>query len=88
MQKDYHLWEDPFKDLCRKAYEVKIKDFIKYPTEGQTVSLDDSMGKCLHLFVMNRHDSLFAFEGKDIAGLLMFSDVYRKASQIMKECGL
>ena len=87
MQKDYNLWEDPFKDLCRKASEVKVKDFIKPISQGQTVHTGDPMGKCLHLFVMNRHDSLFVFEGKKIVGLLRFSDVYRKASETMKECG-
>jgi Mg2+/Co2+ transporter CorC len=87
MQKDYHLWENPFQDLCRKAFKVKIKDFIKPPSEGQKVLIDDFMGKCLHLFVMNRHDSLFVLEGDEIVGLLRFSDVYRKAAETMKECG-
>ncbi|MBN1849971.1 MAG: CBS domain-containing protein [Deltaproteobacteria bacterium] len=88
MQKDYHLWENPFRDLCRKADEVRIKDFIKAPSEGQCVSLNDSLAKCLHLFVMNRHDALFVLEGDDIVGLLRFSDVYRKVSETMKECGV
>jgi hypothetical protein len=26
MQKDYHLWENPFQDLCRKAANVKKID--------------------------------------------------------------
>ena len=88
MQKDYNLWEDPFTNLCRKAAEVKVKEFIKPISEGQTVFMNDPMGKCLHLFIMNRHDSLFVFEGKNVVGLLRFSDVYRKASETMKECGI
>jgi Mg2+/Co2+ transporter CorC len=88
MQKDYQLWENPFKDLCRKASDVHIKDFIKPPSEGQMVSLDDSLAKCFHMFVMNRHDALFVLKGDQIVGLLRFTDVYRKASQVMKECGL
>jgi predicted transcriptional regulator len=88
MQKDYNLWENPFKDLCRKATGVKIKDFLKPPTEGQSVRTQDTLAKCFHLFVMNRHDSLFVYEGDKIVGLLRFSDVYKKVSQTMKECGL
>lgn len=88
MQKDYHLWENPFKDLCRKAADVKIKNFLKTPTEGQSVRSRDTLAKCFHLFVMNRHDSLFVYEGDKIVGLLRFSDVYNKVSQTMKECGL
>jgi len=88
MQKDYNLWENPFKDLCRKAGEVHLKDFIKAPSEGQSVSAVDSLVKCFHLFVMNRHDALFVLEGDKIIGLLTFSDVYEKASGTMKECGI
>ena len=87
MEEEYQLWGDPFKDLCRKASKVKIKEFIKAPSEGQTVFPDDPIGKSLHLFIMNRHDSLFVFAADKIIGLLRFSDVYRKASQTMKECG-
>jgi len=86
MKKDYNLWEYPFKDLCRKAGDVKIKNFIKPPSEGQTVSADDTLAKCFHLFVMNRHDTLFVLKGDKIIGLLRFSDVFRRVSQTMKEC--
>lgn len=88
MQKDYDLWENPFKDLCRKAEKVRIKDFLKPPSEGQIVALGDPLNKCFHLFVMNRHDALFVMESGRIVGLLRFSDVYRKAAATMKECRL
>jgi len=86
IQEDYNLWGDPFHDLCRKAAQVQIQDFLKGPSEGQTVGVDDLMAKCFHLFVMNRHDSLFVVDGERIVGLLRFSDVYREVSRTMKEC--
>lgn len=86
MQKDYGLWEDPFKDLCRKAANVHIRDFIKPPPQGQTVDADDSLTKCFHPFVMNRHDSLFVAEKGDLVGLLRFSDVFARVSRTMKSC--
>ncbi len=86
MQKEYGLWEDPFKDLCRKANEVHIRDFIRPPQEGQIVRPDDTLAKCFHLFVMNRHDSLFVVQGGDIVGLLRFTDVYHRMSLTMKAC--
>jgi hypothetical protein len=88
MQKDFRLWEDPFNDLCRKAIEVKIGNFVKPPGEGQTVGTEEALTKCFHLFVMNRHDSLFVVEDDDIIGLLRFSDVYKKVSQTMKACAI
>jgi predicted transcriptional regulator len=86
IQADYHLWENPFSDLCRKAENVLVKDFDKGPTQTQSVDVDDSMAKCFHLFVMNRHDALFVFEDDRIVGLLKFSDVYKKVSETMNEC--
>lgn len=86
MQEDFNLWGDPFHDLCRKAAEVEVKDFLKGPSEGQTVAMDDIMARCFHLFVMNRHDSLFVVDAGRIVGLLRFSDVYSEVSRIMKEC--
>jgi Mg2+/Co2+ transporter CorC len=86
VQEDFNLWGDPFHDLCRKAAEVQVKDFLKGPDEGQTVAVDDPMAKCFHLFVMNRHDSLFVVVGEQIVGLLRFSDVYLEVSKTMKEC--
>jgi Mg2+/Co2+ transporter CorC len=86
VQEDYNLWGNPFHDLCRKAVEVHVKDFLKGPSEEQSVEADDLMAKCFHLFVMNRHDSLFVFEGDQVVGLLRFSDVYLEVSRTMKEC--
>lgn len=88
IQKDYHLWENPFKDLCRKAEEVQIKNFIRTPPKEQSIDVNDSMAKCFHMFVMNRPDSLFVYEGERIIGLLRFSDVYREISKTMKQCHL
>jgi len=86
MQEDYQLWGNPFEDLCRKAGGLRIKNFIKSPPEGQRVSVDDTLVKCFHLFVMNRHDALVVLRGDEIVGLLIFSDVYKRAAEIMKEC--
>ena len=86
LQEDYNLWGNPFHDLCRKAAEVHVKDFLKSPAEGQIVAVDDLMATCFHLFVMNRHDSLFVVDGEQIVGLLRFSDVYLEVSRTMKEC--
>ncbi|MFH0730767.1 MAG: CBS domain-containing protein [Pseudomonadota bacterium] len=86
MEKDYNLWENPFKDLCHKAKDIQIKDFIKAPSKGQSIGAEDTLVKCFHPFVMNRYDALFVLENDEIIGILTFSDVFRKTSRIMKEC--
>jgi CBS domain containing-hemolysin-like protein len=86
MRKEYDLWESPFKDLCHKAGDIHVKDFVKIPNEGQTVNANDTLSKCFHLFVINRHDTLFVMEKNEFIGMLRFSDVYKEVAQTMKEC--
>jgi predicted transcriptional regulator len=86
MREDYNLWESPFKDLCRKAGDIHVKDFVKIPNEGQTVDAKDTLSKCFHLFVINRHDTLFVMEKNEFTGMLRFTDVYNAVAQTMKEC--
>lgn len=86
MQKDYDLWQSPFKDLCRKAGNVRVSDFLNVPSDSQSVDTENNLSKCLHLFVMNRHDALFVHEKTKLVGMLLFSDVYAKVSQVIKAC--
>ena len=88
IQEQYRLWQTPFQDLCRKAKDVKIKDFIRISEAGQSVGIDDPISRAFDCFVMGRHDSLFVLQDGKIVGVLRFSDVYRKMSKTMKECGL
>ena len=45
MQKDFNLWENPFKNLCHKAKGIQINDFIKEPSKGPSVGADDPLVK-------------------------------------------
>ncbi len=65
---------------------MKIEHFIKMPSPDHMVSGDDKMDKAFHFFAVGRHDSLFVKEGETIAGLIRFSDVYRKIAQTMRAC--
>lgn len=84
MMSEYQLWHKPFEELCQRANTIKIRDFIKMPTS--IVNIDDSIDVAFHLFVLNRHGSLFVKDGKDIVGLILFSDVYKKLRETIKSC--
>jgi hypothetical protein len=88
MKEQYRLWERPLDELCRKAYDVKIKHFIQLPTADHMVAAEDQMDKAFHFFVVGRHDSLFVKEKERIVGLLRFSDVYKKIGETMRACPL
>jgi len=86
MKEQFRLWQEPLADLCKKAYAVKIENFVKLPTPDHMVNAEDKMANALHLFVLGRHDSLFVRDGEEITGLIRFSDVYGKIAQTMRKC--
>lgn len=88
MKKQLRLWHKPLGELCKKAYGIKISDFIKMPTPDHMVKTDDKMDDAFHLFVVGRHDSLFVQDREDIVGLIRFSDVYKKIRETIRTCFL
>jgi CBS domain-containing protein len=86
--RQYRLWQTPFADLCKKAKDIKIKDFVKASPEHKAVQIDDRLIKAFNLFIMGRYDSLFVYDGDEIVGLVKFSDVYEDIKETMKECVL
>lgn len=83
------LWSKPLDDLCSKAKNVQVKDFIKRPKPHQIIDQSESLNMAFHRFVMFRHDSLFVMDGKKLMGMLRFSDVYREIGRRIKDsCGL
>ncbi len=58
LKEQYWLWSRPFDELCRKAVDVKVKDFMGRPEENRIVSPSDSLSEALHMFVTGNHDSV------------------------------
>jgi CBS domain-containing protein len=88
MIKNYGLWRKPLEGLCRKAADIKVKDVMHTPTEGEYVAEDASLDTAIHLLVMGRHQSLLVTRGEDIVGVLRLSDVFKKVSDNIKACKL
>jgi hypothetical protein len=86
MREQLRLWQKPLGELCQKAYQIRIENFIKLPTPDHMVAVDDNMDTAFHLFVVGRHDSLFVKDGTEIVGLIRFSDVYRKIKETIRAC--
>lgn len=65
-------WSLPFKDMCAKARDLQIKNFVRHTTQSQIISITDSIDKAIHRFVLGKHDSIFVMDGKKLAGILLF----------------
>ena len=88
MIENYGLWRKPLEGLCRKAAEMKVKDIMHKPAEGEYVGEDASLDTAIHLLVMGRHQSLLVTRGEDIVGILRLSDVFKKVCDSIKACKL
>jgi CBS domain-containing protein len=86
MFEQYHLWDTPFDKICEKAAQLKVKDIMYTPTEGDFVREDASLSEAIHQLVIGNHQSLLVTDGKDIVGILRLTDVFNEVSHMIKAC--
>jgi CBS domain-containing protein len=86
MLQEYHLFADPMEDICRKAGEKNVKQFMYTPGEGEYVTEKASLGEAIHQLVMGHHQSLLVTRDEKIVGVLRLTDVFAAVFHKMKEC--
>jgi CBS domain-containing protein len=80
------LWDKPLVDICKRATELVVKDFMYTPTEGEFVDQNDSLAKAIHQLVMGHHQSLLVTKGEEIVGRLRLTDVFKDVFQRVQSC--
>lgn len=88
LMEQYSLCDKSFSDMCRKAAEVKVTEFMTTPGEGEFVEEEASLCEGIHQLVMGHHQSLFVTRAKAIVGILRLTDVFKEVFQMMKKCQL
>ncbi len=86
LAKTHNLWNEPMRDICKKGANIKAKDIMHKPEEGEFVQSDASLDKAIHLLVMGRHQSLLVSEKGKITGILRLTDVLKEICDEMKKC--
>jgi len=84
MVETHALWNEPSEDICRKAMNRGVKEYMHTPTEGEFIKEDANMREAVHLLVMGQHHSLLVTRGEEIVGILRQIDVFRTIYQLMK----
>jgi len=84
-EKLVHLWTKPLDDLCAKAKDVRVKDFLRSPHPNQIVQAGDSLNEVFRRFALGRHDSLFVTDKQNLVGMIRFSDVYKEIVRRIKD---
>jgi len=88
MLQQYSLWDQPLADLCSKATEIRVVDFMHTPTQGEYIREEASLEEAIHMLLAGRHHSLLVTRGDEIVGVLKLTDVFNEIFQRMKTCNL
>ncbi len=76
------------KDLCRKASELRVEDFMQTPGDGDIVDHDVSIEVAIQQLVMGDHLGLLVIREGRVIGILRLTDVFAAVFHLMKECDI
>lgn len=76
----------PLDDLCRKAVELSVRDFMYSPLEGEFISEEASLNEAVRRLVLGKHHSLLVTRDKEIVGVLRLTDVFKLVSERVLAC--
>ena len=82
--KEFDLWTESLDSLCEKSVDVKVKDLMHVPVEGEYVEADEELEKAIHRYIMGVHQPLLVRENGKLIGVLRFGDIF----EIIKQCAL
>jgi len=86
LRKQRRMAATPLKDLCSKASQLRVEDFMQTPSEGEFIELEASLEMAVMQLVMGHHISLLVTREKKIIGILRLTDVFAAVFHTMKEC--
>lgn len=84
----FNLWEEPLDNICKKAFEKKVKNIVDAPSEGELIDEGASISEAIHQLVMGCHQSLLVTQENKVVGILRLTDVFREVSEMIKVCKL
>ena len=89
MLETYRFLDGAMENICKKAGETKVSEFVVPPADSEFVELEASLNEAIHQLVMGQYQSLLV-TGKngDIVGILRLTDVFSTISLSMYACGI
>jgi len=73
-------------EMCTKAANLKVEDFMQASSEGEYVDENSSLDAAINQIVTGGHLGLLVTDGTEIVGILRMSDVFAAVFHVMKEC--
>lgn len=78
----------PLEDLCRKAVELKVEDFMHIAAEDELIDHDATLDLAIHQLVQEKLLSLLVTRDGHTIGILRLADVFAAVYHNMTECSL
>jgi CBS domain-containing protein len=84
MVDDQGLWQTPLENLREKGSQIRVRDVMYTPAEGEYVQEDTTLDEAIHQLVIGRHQSLLVTRDSVVVGVLRLSDVFTALCAIMR----
>jgi hypothetical protein len=78
----------PLEDLCRKAVELKVEDFMHIAAEDEFIDHEATLDLAVHQIVQEKLLSLLVTRDGRTIGILRLADVFAAVYHHMTECTL
>ena len=80
------LWLEPLQFICERATHLKVRDFIKPPSESEHVDENATLGEAIHQLIVYPYQSLLVTRHNKVVGILRLSDVFATICDRIKTC--
>lgn len=84
----YDLWNKPLDDICKKAGQNRVKEFVGSFNEGELVEEEASLNEAIHMLVVGQLQSLLVKREDEVVGILRLTDVFNEVFKMVKTCEL
>lgn len=81
------LWQKPLDNICSRASQIKVKEVMYTPAEGEYVKENASIDEAIHQLIMGHHQSLLVTRDARVVGVLRLTDVFAEVYSMIKGCG-
>ena len=78
----------PLDDLCMKAVELKVEDFMHTSAEDEFIDHEATLDMAIHQLVQEKHLALLVTQDDNTIGILHPADVFAAVYHTMAECSI
>ena len=83
--KEHGLWKLPLDEVCRRAAQFPVQDFMHHFTENEYIAEDAPIEEAIHQLILGQYQSLLVTRGPEVVGVLRLTDIFSEICIMVKE---